>query len=227
MQMFHLYSSSYPLDCSLCRLCPRYAGANETWALLSKYGYHQAFFLELPPQEPNTGLWICCHFWQLLLVSLLPGFYTFVHNILQHCEYICPWVHLCPMDGQGGQEKEVSKNFSFASAVSSFQRYDPPHDPHVVQVSDSTSSDLSSLSRLLHPVTKAAAAQASRPCAIRPQVCRMSAWKVSFPAQAKQGRAVWSGSPSRLRFHHEEGWDWFRRVWGRYFQNPDFDWTFH
>ncbi len=44
----------------------------------------------------------------------------------------CPWVHLCPMDGQGGQEKEVSKNFSFASAVSSFQQYDPPHRYQIV-----------------------------------------------------------------------------------------------
>ena len=61
----------------------------------------------------------------------------------------CPWVHLRPV------KKKVS--FSSASAVSSFQQYDPSHDTHV-HVSDSVPSDLSPISPLLFPMTKAAEA---------------------------------------------------------------------
>ena len=60
----------------------------------------------------------------------------------------CPWVHMRPV------KKKVS--FSSASAVSSFQQYDPSHATHV-HVSDRVPSDLSPISPLI-PMTKAAEA---------------------------------------------------------------------
>ena len=67
----------------------------------------------------------------------------------------CFWVHLRPEGGVKGNKKV---SFSSASAVSSFQQYDPARVTHVSHVSDSVPSDLSTISPLLFPMTKAAEA---------------------------------------------------------------------